>query len=100
MKCIEFAIQENMKRILICDTLNFVSNFPSKWRKTCPSEIFRACPKEMASQNVQQKGEFFKNGPFALPSYNLYFLPLMTGQTDLTIVAVVYVLGYWVMGSP
>ena len=33
------------------------------------------------------------NATFALPSYNLYFLPLMTGQTDLTIVAVVYVLG-------
>ena len=48
----------------------------------------------MASQNVEQKREFFKNGPFAMPSYNLYFLPLMTGQTELTIVAVVYVLGY------
>ena len=66
-----------------------------KWRKTCFCEIDRACQKEMACSNLHQKQPFFFNGSFALPSYNLYFLPLMTGQTDLTIVAVVYVLGYF-----
>ena len=54
----------------------------------------RACPKETPGQNVQKKQREKKDRPFALPSYNLYSLPLMTGQTDLTIVAVVYVLGF------
>ena len=45
------------------------------------------------TKRAKKKRGVKKSWPFALPSYNLYFLPLMTGQTDLTIVAVVYVLG-------
>ena len=97
IKRIKLGIQKNMKRIIIFEKLNFASNFPSKLRKTCLCEINRACPKETPYCNLHKKEQFFFNGSFALPSYNLYFLPLMTGQTDLTIVAVVYILGLlWV----
>ena len=42
---------------------------------------------------MQEKGWGFFKGTFAMPSYNLYFVPLMTGDTDVTTVAVVYALG-------
>ena len=37
---IEFAIQENMKRIIICDKLKFISTFPSILRKNSPARGF------------------------------------------------------------
>ena len=32
---IEFAIQEDIKRIIIYDKLSFISNYPSKLSKNC-----------------------------------------------------------------
>ena len=40
MKRIEFAIQENMKRIIICDKLKLIRTFPSKLSKNCPGRGF------------------------------------------------------------
>ena len=71
-----------------------MSKFQQNSTKIVLVEDYRACPKETTGQNVQKKQREKKDRPFALPSYNLYFLPLMIGQTDLTIVAVVYVLGF------
>ena len=93
MKRIKLAIQENMKRIIIIGHSNFISDFPENSTKIVLLENNRAGPKERTGSNVQKKQREKKDRPLALPSYNLYFLPLMTGQTDLTNVAVVYVLG-------